>query len=119
MMERVPEPELMLDPEQARAYAAGDFELPHSHCVELLLDRLGDLPRQGTAVDLGCGPADITLRLARALPGWRMLGIDASSAMLACGREACATSGLEARVSLHEERLPAAALPGAPFDLVV
>ena len=118
-MERVPEPELMVDREQARAYAAGDFEEPHSHCVELLLDRLEELPPHGSAVDLGCGPADITLRLARALSGWRMLGVDGSSAMLDCGRDALARSGLAGRVSLHEELLPAAALPGAPFDLVV
>lgn len=118
-VERVPEPELMVDREQARAYAAGDFEEPHSHCVALLLDRLSELPPQGFAVDLGCGPADITLRLARALPGWRMLGVDGSQAMLECGRDALARSGLAARVSLHEALLPAAALPGAPFDLVV
>jgi SAM-dependent methyltransferase len=118
-VERVLEPELMLDPEQARAYAAGDFEAPHSHCVALLLDRLGPLAPSGLAVDLGCGPADISLRLLRRLPGWSCIGIDASPAMLALGRAAAREAGLEARLALHERRLPTGGLPGAPFDLVL
>ena len=39
-MDRVPEPELMLDPDQARAYAEADFEAPHRHCVKTLFERL-------------------------------------------------------------------------------
>jgi SAM-dependent methyltransferase len=121
-VERVPEPELMLEPEQARAYAAADFEVPHARCVELLLARLGPLAERGAAIDLGCGPADITLRLARRLPGWQLVGVDGSPAMLGLGREAVRAGVLEDRVRLLERMLPLGGLPdaldGAPFDLV-
>jgi len=117
-MERVPEPELMLDDEQVRAYAEGDFEAPHAHCVELLFDRLGGLSASGVGVDLGCGPAEITLRLAERLTGWQLYGVDGSAAMLARGREEARGAGVERRVHLHERFLPTRELPGAPFDLV-
>ena len=35
-MERIPEPELMEDEAQARAYAEANFAEPHSHFIELL-----------------------------------------------------------------------------------
>jgi len=104
-MERVPEPELMLDPEQARAYANADFSEPHEHFIALLRERFPELPRSGRALDLGCGPADISLRFARVYEDWRIDGVDGSAAMLAEGR------AQGARVRLHELRLPAASLP--------
>jgi SAM-dependent methyltransferase len=67
-MERIPEPELMDDEAQARAYAEADFEEPHSRFVAQLRERLPDLPVAGTALDLGCGPGDVTLRVAHAFP---------------------------------------------------
>lgn len=117
-MQRVPEPELMLDPEQARAYAEADFEEAHSHCVALLLDRLGPCDDAGLALDLGCGAADITLRVARALPNWTFDAIDGSRAMLDCGEQAVIGAGLAERVRLHEALLPVVALPGGPYDLL-
>lgn len=119
-MERVPEPELMDDPEQARAYAAADFAEPHERFVALLRERLGGLPARGSALDLGCGPGDPTLRLARALPRWRIDGVDGSQAMLALARDAAERAGLAARVRFHAGRLPAApaALAGRRFGLV-
>lgn len=117
-MKRIPEPELMLDADQARAYADADFEAPHAHCTALLLERVAPLPETGTAVDLGCGPGDIALRVARALPRWRVVGLDGSPAMLACGAEAVARAGLGDRVALREALLPVSGAAGAPFDLV-
>ena len=35
-MQRVPEPELMSDEDQAMAYANADFEEPHNHFISLL-----------------------------------------------------------------------------------
>src|SRR5262245_964066 len=108
----------MLDPEQARAYAAADFAEPHERFVSLLRERLPGLPAGGRALDLGCGPGDPTLRFARAFPGWRVDGVDGSPAMLELAREAAARAGLAPRVSFLEARLPPAAPPGAPYDLV-
>jgi SAM-dependent methyltransferase len=118
-MERIPEPELMLDEAQARAYAAADFAEPHARLIELLRERLPDLPTRGRALDLGCGAGDIAIRFARAFPGWRVDGIDGSLAMLRCGHEAVAAAGVADRVVLSEGYLPGGDLPRDPYDLVL
>ena len=80
-MQRTPEPELMLDPAQARAYAEADFAAPNAAFVKALGALFPDLPHHLRALDLGCGPGDILLRLAAAHPGWELLGIDGSAAI--------------------------------------
>jgi SAM-dependent methyltransferase len=120
-IERIPEPELMDDPAQARAYAAADFAEPHDRFVALLRERLPRLAASGHALDLGAGPGDPTLRMARALPGWEIDGVEASPAMLALARESAERAGLASRVRFHAARLPEApaALAGRRFDLVM
>ena len=86
-MQRLPEPELMLDEEQVRAYAKADFDEPHSHFMDLFCSRFEDLPESGLALDLGCGPGDISRRFAMQFPGWRVDGIDGSATMIAAARE--------------------------------
>ena len=110
----------MDDPAQALAYAQADFAEPHERFVALLRERLPDLAPAGRALDLGCGPGDPTLRLARALPRWEIDAVDGSAPMLALAREAAARAGLAARVRFHEAKLPGAppALAAARFDLV-
>jgi hypothetical protein len=44
-MNRIPEPELMNEAEQARTYAQADFTEPHDRCIELLRTSLPDLPQ--------------------------------------------------------------------------
>ncbi|HET9234400.1 MAG TPA: SAM-dependent methyltransferase, partial [Candidatus Eisenbacteria bacterium] len=58
-MERIPEPELMTEDEQARAYAQADFEEAHSRFIALFRETFPEVS-EGTALDLGCGPGDIT-----------------------------------------------------------
>jgi len=118
-MERVLEPELMTDEEQARAYAEADFEDAHGRCLALLRDFTGDLPDTGVALDLGCGPGDITCRFARAFPRWEVHGVDGSAAMLAEGHRILAgIPELRKRITLVEGYLPGAALPRPRYDFV-
>lgn len=118
-MHRIPEPELMTDADQVRAYAEGDFEQPHQRFVELLRQRLPRLAPSGFALDIGCGPGDITCRLARALPGWELHGIDGSAPMLALAREAAAREGLEGRLRFCECYLPDGTAPRAHYELLL
>jgi SAM-dependent methyltransferase len=116
-MERVPEPELMDDPAQARAYAEADFSEPHQAFVEHFRRRFPAFAG-GRVMDLGCGPADVTLRFGRAYPAADILGVDGAQAMLVLAREAVERVGLGGRIHFARLRLPARALPGG-FDAVI
>ncbi|MFP4209293.1 MAG: class I SAM-dependent methyltransferase [Wenzhouxiangella sp.] len=116
-MDRIPEPELMDEPAQARAYAEADFAEPNSLFTTAVAERLAGQP-PGRLVDLGCGPGDICLRLARALPGWRIVGLDAGPNMLALADLAVAATDCAERIELVCARLPEHGLQG-PFEAVV
>ncbi len=117
-MLRVPEPELMDSPEQARAYAQADFAEAHQQLVTAYRRHFPSAaPRR--ALDLGCGPADVTLRFARAFPAACVDGVDAGLNMLALGRRAVAASGQAHRVRLLHGYLPGAELPLATYDTVI
>ncbi len=118
-MNRTPEPELMLGQEQARVYAEADFEEPHSHFMELFARSFPGESAAGDVLDLGCGPADISLRFARAYPQARIDGVDGSEAMLELGREAVCREGLEKRVQLIHCTLPTSELPQKAYDGVI
>ena len=118
-MRRTPEPELMLGQEQARAYAQADFEEPHSHFMELFARRFPQEQAAGYVLDLGCGPADISLRFARAYPQARIHGVDGSEAMLKFGKEAVCREGFEERVQLIHCTLPTMELPQKSYDGVI
>jgi cyclopropane fatty-acyl-phospholipid synthase-like methyltransferase len=115
---RIPEPELMDTPEQARAYAAADFTESHEAFVARFRERFPDL-RVGRALDLGCGTADVTVRFARAYPAMRVDGVDGAPAMLDEGAVLVRTSDLADRVSLELRRLPDPALAVTVYDAVI
>lgn len=119
-MERIPEPELMDDEAQAQAYAEADFEEPNSRFAELYTEFVGTLRPGAAVLDLGCGPGDITLRIAAAHPEIEIHGLDGSAAMLAFGHAALAARPeLADRVSFIEGLVPDAPLPRARYDAVV
>lgn len=117
-MERIPEPDLMDEPEQARAYAEADFSEPHDAFVAHFR-RLFPAFRGGSVLDLGCGPADIAIRFGRAYPGADLLGVDGAPAMLALGEKAVAAAGLAGRVRLDRRYLPDPGLAQGAFDAVI
>ena len=100
-------------PAQAAAYAAGDFAAAHDFLVAQLPVLLPGAALAGRVADLGCGPADVTVRLARAHPGAHFDAVDGAAAMLALARERVAREGLGARIALHRRRLPGEGQPAA------
>jgi 2-polyprenyl-3-methyl-5-hydroxy-6-metoxy-1,4-benzoquinol methylase len=102
-VERILEPELMDDPAQALAYAEADFSAENQGFVERFRDYFPDCT-QGHIVDVGCGPGDIPVRLARLLPACRITGIDASRPMIALAETAVRQAGLSDRVAFRCER---------------
>jgi len=84
-MKRIPEPELMLEPEQVAAYAKADFEEPHSNFVKLFKKNFPDDEPHGLVLDLGCGPGDISFRFASAFPNILIHAVDGSLEMIKYG----------------------------------
>jgi len=117
-IERIPEPELMDDPEQARAYAGADFSEPHQAFIERFAQCF-PRHRPRRVLELGCGAADITIRFARAHPGCDLTGVDGAPAMLALAQEAVTRAGLADRIQLREVRLPGKTLAQHVFDTVI
>lgn len=112
-MERVVEPELMDDDAQARAYADADFATAHERFAELFAASLASsgAPAAGPALDLGCGPGDVMVRVARRCPALHIHGIDGSAAMLRLGEERIHREELQHRVRLVHALLPRDAPP--------
>jgi ubiquinone/menaquinone biosynthesis C-methylase UbiE len=116
-MDRVLEPEIMNDEEQARAYARADFSSSNQMFVDGLLARHAS--KLKTALDVGCGPADIPIRLARAQPSIRVTAVDASSAMLREAAKAVETAGLAQQIALVKGRVPGLDPMGRDFDAIL
>ena len=116
-MERVLEPELMDDERQSIAYARADFSSSNQFFVDGVIN---EFPRPlRTAVDIGCGPGDVMIRLARALPDLRITAIDASAPMITLARGAVMTAGLSDRIELVQRYVPGVALKAHSFDAVL
>ena len=118
-MERIPEPDLMDEAEQARAYSEADFAEPHDTFVELAAEKLlplvPDLDDIADWLDLGCGPADITCRWALRFTQHHIDGVDGADAMLHLGRDRVERQGLSSRIRLHRAFLPADAAPASNY----
>ncbi len=114
MIERIIESELMTDAEQARAYTQADFESAHGRYPLLFLERFPNCTPTGHALDLGCGPGDVTRRFAAALPGWSFDAVDGSPAMLAEARKRP-----NQRINYIDGVVPGASIPRARYDLVL
>lgn len=120
MMDRVLEPELMDEPEQALAYARADFEEENQGFVERVCEYVPDLDSEQDIhiLDLGCGPADIPIRLAKRLPRARITAVDGSMPMIRLGEVAVKQAGLEDRITLRCERIQTLSL-SEPVHVVV
>ncbi|MBK1648067.1 class I SAM-dependent methyltransferase [Rhabdochromatium marinum] len=123
-MQRRPEPELMDTAEQAIAYARADFRDSNNLFIRLLEQHWPDsgaAKRNGcTAIDLGCGPADIVLRFLRAWPQAHCTAVDGSAAMLAEAQHLLdATPELQPRAQLVQATLPDPSLGQQCFDLIL
>ena len=90
-MQRTPEPELMDDLEQVAAYGAADFSRSDAALIEslqqLCLANERELAAGDRLLDLGCGPGNISERLAQQWPNADVIGVDASTRMLALAEQ--------------------------------
>lgn len=123
---RVPEPEVMEDSGEVEAYASAAAQTHLDAIDNTLIEhalRLVHGCDQDRALDIGTGPGQIVIKLAKRLPRWKVTGIDRSQGMIAQARTnlAAATGGdpLASRVEFDVadgNRLP---FPDHSFELVM
>jgi len=85
-MERIPEPELMKKKEQVNSYDEADFSEGELNLINqinhYLLKKNISLSEKDLIVDLGCGPGNISQKLALKWPNTEVIGIDGSKEMI-------------------------------------
>ena len=85
-MDRILEPELMEGHDQVKAYSEADFFKTDEEMFRRLqgfISSIGfEISKQSLIVDLGCGPGNITEKLALHWPFANVMGIDGSAEML-------------------------------------
>jgi ubiquinone/menaquinone biosynthesis C-methylase UbiE len=104
---------------QTRAYAEADFNESNSLFTDRFGEYFSDCAASGSMADLGCGPGDIAIRMARKYPRWKITGLDAGLNMLRLARERLDAEQLGDRVQFQHSRLPDDSLPGASFDAII
>ena len=86
IMERIPEPELMVEKEQVISYDEADFSEGEVDLINqinhYLLRTNISLGKKDLIVDLGCGPGNISEKLAIKWPNTEVVGIDGSKEMI-------------------------------------
>lgn len=116
-MKRILEPELMLDEHQVIAYAQADFEIPHQDFINRLSTWVNEPCFSGTALDLGCGPGDISFRFAKAFPLSKLHAVDGSQPMLNIA-QAALIPDLATRLHFIQGLLPTVILPQSDYEII-
>ena len=104
---------------QTRAYAEADFNESNSLFAEKFGEYFTDNPSAGSMADLGCGPGDISIRMAVKYPGWKVTGLDAGENMLKLAQQRLDAEQLSDRVRFQHSYLPDDSLPAASFDAII
>ena len=92
--------------DQVDAYASADFDTSDQAMVDRFARLCDDRPGEWLA-DLGCGPGNISFRLARRWPDATVLGLDGAPRMLAVAeRRLAAEPELAGRLCFQQALLP-------------
>jgi len=103
--------------EQAVAYARADFSSSNQAFVDMLIEDYS--ARLKSVLDIGCGPADVPIRLVRAKPTVRVTAVDASDAMTKLARKAVSEAGLTESIEVIRGRVPGLALTNHDYDAII
>jgi ubiquinone/menaquinone biosynthesis C-methylase UbiE len=123
-LQRTPEPEVMDDAAEVEAYSSAAAQSYLNRLDDALVARALRLlngRERGRALDIGTGPGQIVIKLARRLTRWKFAGVDRSSHMIAeaVSNLASGGPGLAGRVEFQLADASALPFPDASFDLVL
>ncbi len=117
---RKPEPEVMSEAEEVAAYASAAAQAHLNSIDNTLVEQVLFVgPPSGWLLDIGTGPGNIPLKIARRCPGLRVVGIDRSSNMIRAARRAAAMQALDDRAFFFLGDAYQLCFPDARFDLVL
>ncbi len=116
-MNRHLETELMEDPAHVTAYAEADFSIPNQNFIQRLITLIEPINFHGTALDLGCGPGEISFRFANAYPNSQVYAVDGSKPMLDYALRVI-PAHLTQRIQFIHGYIPHIELPYADYDLI-
>ena len=121
--QRVPEPEVMDDSGEVVAYSSAAAQSYLNQIDDTFLARavrLVNRRERGRALDIGTGPGQIVVKLARQLTRWKFVAVDRSSHMIAEAVANLAAAGpdLAGRVEFQIADANALPFPDATFDLI-
>jgi ubiquinone/menaquinone biosynthesis C-methylase UbiE len=116
MLERILEPEVMDSEQDAEEYAAFDNTAVNEEFVARALELA---PPRGYVLDIGTGPGDIAILLAKRAPGLKILAIDLGEHMLAAVRRNVIQARLTDRIEIRKADAKATGMPTASFDMVI
>lgn len=108
----------MDQPDEVDAYASADFREVNARFANHAMELVGERASLDV-LDIGCGPAEATITIAVARPGWRVVGVDASEPMLAVARKraGAAKCGTNVRFEIADAKSLAPSL--GTFDLII
>jgi ubiquinone/menaquinone biosynthesis C-methylase UbiE len=123
-MERKPEPEAMNGEDDVSAYASAAGQKHLDALDGTFVDQVLSLAPPGSELtglllDVGCGPGNIVLKIARRCPRLAVVGLDFSRNMVQAARHSAAETGLEGRVFFHQANAGQLPFSGGAFDIVL
>lgn len=116
-MKRTLEPELMEDQEQTLAYSNANFAASNQLFIRYILEN--SLNEISTALDLGCGPADVAIDLAKHLKSINILAIDGSSQMIDIARQRIEERDLANRIEARIGKLPNLSIATRRYHIII
>jgi len=116
---RIPEPELMNDPEQVLAYSNADFEAAHQSVIENFSQIFSNDPPLQNVLDLGCGSGDVTVRFAHRYPSCKIDAVDGAEEMLKQAEILIKEESLSERITLHHQQLQNCTFENESYDAII
>ena len=117
---RRPEPEAMGAADEVEAYASAAAQAHLDSIDNTLIEQVLSLdPPAGRLLDLGAGPGNISLKIARHCTRLQVIGLDYSQNMVRAARQAAGQQGLADRAHFFVGNANRLCLPDASFDFVL
>lgn len=117
--ERVPEPEVMQTPEEALHYEETASNAHLDRIDNQFVDHVLSMGIAGTILDLGTGPGQIPIKLAKREPRVKVIGIDLSREMLKLANDRARREQVSSRVSFLLASASSIPVESGSIDLLV